>query len=163
MTISLPLPGKKVKFSFYFIRYNMGEEDYCNYLSDVSLKESDNIQAFRLMVGEKLGYDPASFLVSNVENNQMRRMFGQSTKLEDVKSNHAHLLLYQIDPSLDANFKNIKSHDRIDGNYGLDNDWTMQVIHLGKHQRAYYNSSYYKFSASIIPRVMWINKKWSLK
>ena len=102
-------------------------------------------------------------MVTNVENNTVKRLFGQSAKVDELKSAHGpHILLYQIYPSLIANFHNIKVDNRIDGNYGLENDWTMQVIHIGKHTKPYY-SSYTKFNAFTIPRIMWINKKWTFK
>lgn len=49
MTLSLPIPGKKEKFSFFFIPYNI-TKDYKNNKGEVYLRESDTIRDFRNLV-----------------------------------------------------------------------------------------------------------------
>ena len=43
MTISLPLPGRKVNAGFYLIKYNLDVEDYTNFKGEVKLKETDTV------------------------------------------------------------------------------------------------------------------------
>lgn len=109
MTISLPLPGRKVNAGFYLIKYNLDVEDYTNFKGEVKLKETDTVQSLRHVVGEKMDMDMGSFLVTHVENNRILRMFGQSAKIEDVKTGKSHILLYEIDPTLGPNLKSLKA------------------------------------------------------
>lgn len=52
MTLSLPIPGKKEKFSFFYIPYFIGR-DYSNFKGEVSMKESDSIRDFREAIVRK--------------------------------------------------------------------------------------------------------------
>jgi hypothetical protein len=54
MTLSLPIPGKKEKFEFFYIPYKMDAEDYNNFKCEVELRESETIQAFRNEVKRKM-------------------------------------------------------------------------------------------------------------
>lgn len=47
MTLTVPIPGKKDKFSFFYIPYNMNDEDYTNYSGTVYLRDTDSIAQFR--------------------------------------------------------------------------------------------------------------------
>ena len=42
MTLSLPIPGKKEKYTFYLVPYNL-TKDYKNIKGEVFLKETDSI------------------------------------------------------------------------------------------------------------------------
>jgi hypothetical protein len=42
MTLSLPIPGKKEKYVFYFVPYNL-TKDYKNIKGEVFLKETESI------------------------------------------------------------------------------------------------------------------------
>lgn len=46
MTLSLPIPGKKEKFTFFYIPYNIKRE-YDNYKGEVYLRETESIGDFR--------------------------------------------------------------------------------------------------------------------
>ena len=46
MTLSLPIPGKKEKFPYFFIPYNITKK-YANMKGEVFVRETDNIIEFR--------------------------------------------------------------------------------------------------------------------
>jgi hypothetical protein len=46
MTLSLPIPGKKEKFSFYYIPYHI-KRNYTNFKGEVFLRDSENVRALR--------------------------------------------------------------------------------------------------------------------
>jgi hypothetical protein len=46
MTLSLPIPGKKDKFAFFYIPYNL-TKDYVNNKGEVYLKDTDSVRSFR--------------------------------------------------------------------------------------------------------------------
>ena len=43
MTMSLPIPGKKDRFQFYFINYDLNDKNYTNYKGDLYLRDSDSM------------------------------------------------------------------------------------------------------------------------
>ena len=47
MTLTVPIPGKKDKFTFFYIPYDMMKADYTNYSGEVYLRDSDSMAAFR--------------------------------------------------------------------------------------------------------------------
>lgn len=47
MTLSLPIPGKKDKFGFYFINYDLSNPDYQNIRGELFLRDSETIHTFR--------------------------------------------------------------------------------------------------------------------
>lgn len=66
LTLTVPIPGAKKKFTFFYIPYFMDVDDYTNFSGDVSLRESDNVETFRKEVGQKLSMNPADFVVTHV-------------------------------------------------------------------------------------------------
>jgi hypothetical protein len=49
MTLSLPIPGKKEKISFFYIPHHIGN-DYVNNKGEVYMRESESIRTFRELV-----------------------------------------------------------------------------------------------------------------
>jgi hypothetical protein len=47
MTLSLPIPGKREKQTFYFIKYDLSDTSYSNYKGEVYVRDSDIIQVYR--------------------------------------------------------------------------------------------------------------------
>ena len=73
MTLSLPIPGKKEKFSFFFIPYNIAPE-YCNFKGEVFMRESETILDFRNLIAKKFNRDVSSFLVTTVLDNVVKKI-----------------------------------------------------------------------------------------
>lgn len=46
LTLSLPIPGKKEKISFFYIPYHI-DESYKNFKGEIRIKDSDSIRDFR--------------------------------------------------------------------------------------------------------------------
>lgn len=53
MTLSLPIPGKKEKLSFFYIPYDLNIKDYTNFKGEVFMRETDSINDFREQVAQK--------------------------------------------------------------------------------------------------------------
>lgn len=83
MTLSLPIPGKKDKFSFYYINYDLSDKNYINYRGDIYLRESDSLVQFRRQLADKFNIDYSSFIITMVQDSQMKKMFNSSSKMED--------------------------------------------------------------------------------
>jgi hypothetical protein len=47
MTLSLPIPGKKEKISFFYIPYDLNVNDYTNFKGEVFMRETDSVLEFR--------------------------------------------------------------------------------------------------------------------
>lgn len=73
MTLSLPIPGKKEKVSFFFIPYKLGR-DYVNNKGEVHLRESDSVREFREEIKMKYGVDEGSYLITTVTENALKKM-----------------------------------------------------------------------------------------
>lgn len=98
MTLSLPIPGKKEKFTFFYIPYNIAE-GYCNFKGEIFLRETDNIAEYRRQIEEKYHKNGGGFIITTVQDNLIRKMVNQNCKLEDI-TNQGHILLYEINPAL---------------------------------------------------------------
>lgn len=73
MTLSLPIPGKKKKYPFFYISYHLHAE-YTNYSGSVSLRDSQTIGDFRREFSMKYDRPDGSFLVTIVSDNVIKRM-----------------------------------------------------------------------------------------
>jgi len=52
MTMSLPIPGKKEKFSFFYVPYTIDKE-YSNFKGEVHMRETESVRDFRELVARK--------------------------------------------------------------------------------------------------------------
>ena len=161
LTLTVPIPGSKKKFPFFYIPYSMDVEDYTNFIGEVYMRESENFQAFRIEVAQKLKISPSDYIVTYAVDSQIKKMHNLQSKLEDIGSGGA-IILYQINPLLNPKLPLLEQANKTDNNYGVGEEWTKQVIYIKKYQKSQYSS----FNSLIfvnIPRVMWVNKNWSLK
>lgn len=65
MILSLPIPGKKEKFGFFYIPYHI-DESYTNYKGEVYLRETDTINDFRQQIASKFNRNPSGFIITTV-------------------------------------------------------------------------------------------------
>lgn len=54
MTLSLPIPGKKEKYAFYYVPYKLNSE-YSNFKGEVFLRETESILEFRNALERRYG------------------------------------------------------------------------------------------------------------
>ena len=83
MTLSLPIPGKKEKISFFFIPYDI-TSTYKNYKGEIFLRESDSVRDFRTLVEQKYQVEMSSFIICIVTDNNVRRIIDQNSRIEDL-------------------------------------------------------------------------------
>ena len=101
MTLSLPIPGKKEKFSFYFIGSDINSPNYVNYKGELYLRETDSIGHFRKILANKFDIDESSFIITSVLDNNVKRMYNCGTKVEELKGQGTGTtLIYEINPNL---------------------------------------------------------------
>lgn len=53
MTLSLPIPGKKDKFAFFYIPYHIKKDDNTNFKGEVFLRDSESIKEFRVAIEKR--------------------------------------------------------------------------------------------------------------
>ena len=75
--------------------------------------------------------------------------------------NSGTILLYEINPALEPQLPSSELSSKSDSNYSISEDWTKTVLYMMTAQRNQY-SSYVTIKPNNIPRIMWINKNWSL-
>ena len=68
MTLSLPIPGKKEKYTFYLVPYNFSK-DYKNLKGEIWVKETDPIWEFRRQLKLKYGVNESSYILTFVQDN----------------------------------------------------------------------------------------------
>jgi hypothetical protein len=160
MTLSLPIPGKKKKYSFYFICYNI-VEGYTNHGGFVNLRETETIGDFRKEFEKKYGKNEGSFIVSVVSDNAMKKILDQNSKVEELTNSDGVILLYEIPETLSPKLLPREASDKFDSNYCISEDWTKSVTYMVMLQKAQY-SYHTSIKPFNIPRIMWMNKNWTL-
>lgn len=70
------------------------------------------------------------------------------------------VICYEIDPSLNPSFDNVKSIDKRDSNNGVSEEYTRLVLGMAKYEKQQYSQRYVK--DSMLPRMMWVNKQKTL-
>jgi hypothetical protein len=73
MTLSLPIPGKKEKYPFYFVPYKLDAE-YTNFKGEVYLRESDSVLEFRSQIEKRYGVPTSNYLISFVQDNTVKKL-----------------------------------------------------------------------------------------
>ena len=73
MTLSLPIPGKKERYSFYFVPYKLDAE-YTNFKGEVYLRESDSVLEFRSQIEKRYGVPTSNYLISFVQDNTVKKL-----------------------------------------------------------------------------------------
>jgi len=100
MTLSLPIPGKKEKYSFYYVPYKLNA-DYTNLKGEVFLRETETVLEFRKSVERRYNVPPSNYLISFVQDNSVKKLLDQNSKCEDILGQtQGAILLYEIDPNL---------------------------------------------------------------
>lgn len=123
LTLSLPIPGKKEKYSFFYIPYDMKNPDYTNLKGEVYLRESDTVFDFRQEVENKLQINSSSYMMATVQDLQINRLYSLGTRIDET-TNKGPIFLYEINPELNPALPAKEQCTKIDSNYGIDEDWT---------------------------------------
>lgn len=71
-------------------------------------------------------------------------------------------MLYEIPPELNPRLPSQDLSTKSDSNNGISEDWTKTVTYMMMGQKNQY-SSYMSIKTNNIPRIIWINKRWTLK
>jgi len=161
MTLSLPISGKKKKLSFFFIPYEM-KDGYVNHSGHIFLRETESIYELRMEIAKKYKVDPGSFIATRVHDNVFKKLLDQNSKVEDLVTTEGVTLLYEINPELHPQLVPKEKSNKMDSNYGIpEEQWTKAVVNMLQPQKNQY-SYYIQVKPFIIPRIMWINKNWTL-
>jgi ubiquitin carboxyl-terminal hydrolase 4/11/15 len=139
MTLSLPIPGKKKKYSFFFIKYDI-IEGYTNYSGSVNLRESETISDFRREVATKFNVPEGSFVVSVVSDNVFKKFLDQNSKVEELTNSEGVILLYEIPSRLNPALPQKEISNKVDSNYCISDEWTKSVVYMVAPVRSQYSS-----------------------
>jgi len=83
MTLSLPIPGKKEKYTFYYVPYKLSP-DYSNFKGEIFLRETESILEFRNALERRYGVPKSNYLVSFVSDNVVKNLLDQNSRCEDI-------------------------------------------------------------------------------
>jgi hypothetical protein len=158
-TIMVSIPSGSINMNFFYLPHKIGN-DFINKKGSVTLKTTDNIETFRQAVQEKYGLDMANYTVAKVNENEFVKYYSMKLSFPDdlIDSKGKNLLLYEVDPALNPKYP--AQVDNKDSNNGVDSDWTRLNLNMCTLKKS--NYSYSKYSHDkMLPRMMWINKKWS--
>ena len=74
MTMSLPIPSKKQKISFYYVPYDI-KKDYINKSGELMLRATDSFQEFRSKFQKVYKRDAANFTITRVVDNTFKNYY----------------------------------------------------------------------------------------
>lgn len=139
MTMLLPIPGKKSIQTLFFVPYNISS-GYVNYSAKFSIRPNVTLETLRELMREKYKVPKASFTVTKVHQNEFNHYFNCSSTVEMIQNEHEGLVLcYEIDPSLNPSFDNLKSIDKRDSNNGVSDEFTRLSLGLAKYEKQQYS------------------------
>lgn len=130
MTLSLPIPGKKEKYTFFFVPYHIGRSNYTNLKGEAMLTETDSIREFRMQIAKKYNLNPGGFVISCVQDNNIKKMLDQNSRMEDTTGSGV-MLLYEIPQELNPKLVSAETSSKSDSNYGIEEQmWTKVVVYM---------------------------------
>jgi hypothetical protein len=157
MTLSLPIPGKKAAIKFYYIPYEI-KEGGTNFKGEIKVSDTESVATMRQMIFEKYNLPAHSYLITQVQENYVKKIIDRNTKVDDFESSYT-TLFYEVRPDLNPRLDGL---DKYDDNFGVGDEWTKVVIQMMQVQKQSY-STYTVSKTFNIPRIVWVNKKWTLK
>lgn len=63
-----------------------------------------------------------------MQDNHVKRIVDQNSKVEDIKQGQGAVLLYEINPELNPQLPDPDLSSKSDSNYGISEDWTKSVL-----------------------------------
>jgi len=163
LTVALPIPGKPAKRVLFFIPYNISSDNYACKKGVVVLRETDSMLDLRHQVMQKYGRHidgKGSFLITTVQDQELKKMYGINDKVGDLTA--GTLLLYEINPDLHPTLPSSEVATKSDSNHNLGKEWVKVVLLMKQSERGQY-SRYTMTRNKNIPRIMWVNRNWTLQ
>lgn len=80
MSISLPIPLKKLQLKFFFVPYHIGD-DYINNWGTVTIGPNETFMDFRNIVFEKYGKDISSYTIVKLANKVYSRYYSTTSTI----------------------------------------------------------------------------------
>lgn len=128
MTLSLPIPGKKQQYNFFYIPYHITEE-YKNFKGNVNLRDNDSIRDLRMMIAQKYEVNSGGFIVTIIADNSCKKMVDQNSRVEDITTKGA-IILYEINPDLRPQIPPPEQSSKSDSNYSIDPKFTKVLVYM---------------------------------
>lgn len=176
MMLSLPIPMNEIETNvYYFLFYDSNK---CPFKSKYYLKKSSSIIDLRKQIAEQIGVDPWSFILCQIDDNNMERMYCRNRTVADISEEEGILFAFQIDPTVFESQRNADSYKHLnklserseiavdmsnddDFNNSISRDWVKVPLRLNMMAKSKY--SYYERKKAIsFPRVLWLNRNWDL-
>ena len=150
---TLPIPDIKIlEIKAFFINYKI-DGDYQNYLLKIKINSQDRVADFRKKVEEKYGFDPSSYLITNVADNRVINMYNNQQIVSEMSVRNGIILMYVINPALNPQLPPIEKIKKDDSHHGIDPTWTKLCINMYQGSQGLLN----------LPRFIHVEKSSTLK
>lgn len=176
MMLSLPIPMNEIKSEvYYFLFYDHYQ---CPFKSRYCLKKSASIVDMRKQIAEQMNVDPWSFILCQINDNSIERMYCRNRTIGDIAEEEGILFAFQIDPTIFENEKDPIGYKRLnhladiseaavdmsnddDLNNSISREWIKVPLRLTSMVKSQY-SYYERRKAIAFPRIIWLNRNWDL-
>ena len=125
-----------------------------------------------------MNVDPWSFILSQIHDNDIERIYWRNRKVSDISEEEGILFALQINPSVFENERDPNSYkiltkllEKEDNAYDMSNDddfnnsitreWVKVPLRFTMMEKSKY-SYYEKKKQQSYPRILWINRNWDL-
>ena len=179
MMLSLPIPMNEIENSvYYFIFY---DHSICPLKSKYYLKKSSSVIELREQIAEQLNIDPWSFILSQIDDNVLTKMYCRNRSIADISEEDGILFAFQIDPSVFESQKDIEVYKKLskltdssenlvnmstisdedDFNNSISREWVKVPLSLTMMEIT--NNSFHELKTSkSFTRILWLNRNWDL-
>lgn len=179
MQLSLPIPQMKIETrKYYFIRYDNNDTPT---RSEYSLGRETSMKSLRDVIAEQVEVDPWSFIIGNMEDNEIQRLFCRNRHLADIADDETSGIsfVYEINPEIFESERDqdawkklheeqhdtenmIVTQNDDDYNNGVKRNWIKVPLSHKQKQKSQY--SYYERKKIIsFQRILWLNVEWTLE
>lgn len=176
MLLSLPIPMNEIESAvYYFVFYDSKK---CPIKSKFFMKKSASITELRKQIGEQMDVDPWSFVLCQINDNDLERIYCRNRKVSDISDEEGILFALEINPHLFENERDPECYkiltkllEKEDNAYDMSNDddlnnsisreWVKVPLRFTMMEKSKY-SYYERKKQQSFPRIMWINRNWDL-
>mmetsp|Transcript_7231 Transcript_7231/g.8211 ORF Transcript_7231/g.8211 Transcript_7231/m.8211 type:complete len:304 (-) Transcript_7231:759-1670(-) len=125
-----------------------------------------------------MGVEPWSFVLAQIDNNSMERMFCRNRYVSDISEEEGSLFAFQINPDIFENERDPVAYKKLikimesgdstvdmsnddDLNNSISREWVKVPLRLSMMEKSKY-SYYERKKPQSFPRIMWVNRNWDL-
>ena len=176
MMLSLPIPMNEIESGFYYFVFY--DNNKCPIKSKYYMKKSCSIMDLRKQIAAQMKADPWSFILCQIHDNDMERIFWRNRTVSDVADEDGILFAFQINPDLFQNERDPDSYKMLtkllekeetaldmsnddDFNNSISREWVKVPLRFTMMEKSKYSYHERKNEQSF-PRIIWVNRNWDL-